>query len=62
MNIERKKTKFTGTPYYLYQFKIIEWKQKNGGIVELTTTQFMGKLIYFSKMVYNYSGDSEKIE
>ena len=47
MNIEKKKTKFTETAYYLYQFKIIDWKQKNGEIVKLTTTQFMNRLIYF---------------
>ena len=59
-NIEKKKTKFTETAYYLYQFKTIDWKQKNGEIVKLTTTQFMNRLIYFSKIIYVYSGDSEK--
>ena len=46
MNISNMTTKFTQTPYYLYHSQVSDWILRSGKVIEVSTTEFMIKLIH----------------
>ena len=62
LHISTMRTKFTRAPYYLYQFEFSSWRLDSGKEIEVTTTEFMTRLIYAQLVVMSYAGEEGREE
>ena len=62
LHISTMRTKFTRAPYYLYQFEFSSWRLDSGKAIEVSTTEFMTRLIYAQLVVMSYAGEEGREE
>lgn len=52
-------TKFTHTPYYVYNLEVSQWIDFSGVARNVTTTEFMSRLVYCQVAVMSYAGQGK---